>query len=563
MLDFFFYLWFNMTNFSKETLMLASVEPNSKMHFTMYQDELLDKYDVPRRMGALISKIAALSKKYGEGLWVSNDSLADMIKMSSRTVQKWLSSLIEKSVLAIKYVTLHKRYIFFSEEFAKDLNHVIGGGLKGYTVPRQYTVAYARDLECDYNLDDSEAEEIIENFHKTDCDSVKHEKGTTDKHRNIFLDINLSNRQTLSESNYLGFLYQEKEKRNIQESNTSESNVQDTTYLSHSSLSYSFLSYFTKRKRKQLTNYYSKDKLSHNNSDVNCFKQNLYRGKKGDLSTEDNYLSCVCSHNLDSNLLVDHPFNCNKENNTDFMNLENLEENYNLGIEKEKEKSSAQKEKEKEAWAHADAVAQERLGTHIDPPDSGDVKSSSNRYEEIVKAERMRKIEEKAEILANDSSRIAGEKYARLIAETPAEEIAKKDLSSQDMWVRAQAKAAEYLARIEEEEAEEARKKAIREAEQREIDRREQEFKENDPDGFPPVIRAEVDRIIDALQLEKNSYDYNHLIASAKAIARCVINNSVPNDQIAPMFQDLFRRFYDRIKLNALSNYFKEGGKDM
>ena len=216
--------------------MLASVEPNSKMHFTMYQDELLDKYDVPRRMGALISKIAALSKKYGEGLWVSNDSLADMIKMSSRTVQKWLSSLIEKSVLAIKYVTLHKRYIFFSEEFAKDLNHVIGGGLKGYTVPRQYTVAYARDLECDYNLDDSEAEEIIENFHKTDCDSVKHEKGTTDKHRNIFLDINLSNRQTLSESNYLGFLYQEKEKRNIQESNTSESNVQDTTYLSHSSL---------------------------------------------------------------------------------------------------------------------------------------------------------------------------------------------------------------------------------------------------------------------------------------------------------------------------------------
>lgn len=563
MLDFFFYLWFNMTNFSKETLMLASVEPNSKMHFTMYQDELLDKYDVPRRMGALISKIAALSKKYGEGLWVSNDSLADMIKMSSRTVQKWLSSLIEKSVLAIKYVTLHKRYIFFSEEFAKDLNHVIGGGLKGYTVPRQYTVAYARDLECDYNLDDSEAEEIIENFHKTDCDSVKHEKGTTDKHRNIFLDINLSNRQTLSKSNYLGFLYQEKEKRNIQESNTSESNVQDTTYLSHSSLSYSFLSYFTKRKRKQLINYYSKYKISHNNSDINCFKQNLYRGKKGDLYTEDNYLSRVCSHDLDSNLLVDHPFNCNKENNTDYMESENLDKNYNLGIEKEKEKSSAQKEKEKEAWAHADAVAQERLGIHIDAPASVDVNSSSNRYAEIVNAERKRKIEEKVEIVANGSSCIIGEKYARIIAKTPEEEIAKKDLNSQDMWARAQAKAAEYLARIEEEEAEEARKKAIREAEQREMDRREQEFKENDPDGFPPVIRAEVDRIIDALQLEKNSYDYNHLIASAKAIARCVINNSVPNDQIAPMFPDLFRRFYDRIKLNALSNYFKEGGKDM
>lgn len=543
--------------------MLASVETNSKMHFTMYQDELLDKYGVPRRMGALISKIAALSKKYGEGLWVSNDSLADMIKMSSRTVQNWLSSLIDKSVLAIKYVTLHKRYIFFSEEFAKDLNHVIGGALKGYTVPRQYTAAYARDLECDFVDSPSsseENEEVIENFCKTVYDSTKHEKDTTDKQNNISLDINLSNRQTLSESNYLGFLYQEKEKRNIQESNTSESNVQDTTYLSHSFLSYSFLSYFTKRKRKQLTNYYSKDKLSHNNSDVNCFKQNLYRGKKGDLSTEDNYLSCVCSHNLDSNLLIDHPFNCNKENNTDYMNLENLEENYNLGIEKEKEKSSA--EKEKEAWAHADAVSMERLGSHIDAP--ADVNSSSNRYEEMVKAEKTRKIEEKARMAVNGGARLLTEEDFRLISEFPEEELIKKDLESQDMWARAQAKATEYLARIEEEEAEEARKRAIREAEQLEIDRRERKFKENDPDGLPPVIRAEVNRIIEALKLGENSYDYNHLIATAKTIARCVINNSVSNEEIESMFPDLFRRFYDRIKTNAISDYFtKPRGTNM
>lgn len=98
------------------------------MHYTMYNDELLDKYGVPRRMGALISKIAALSKKYGEGLWASNESLAKMINMSTRTVQNWLCTLIDKCVLAIKYVTSVKRYIFFSEKFAKDLNCVIGGG---------------------------------------------------------------------------------------------------------------------------------------------------------------------------------------------------------------------------------------------------------------------------------------------------------------------------------------------------------------------------------------------------------------------------------------------------
>lgn len=531
--------------------MLASVETNSKMHFTMYQDELLDKYGVPRRMGALISKIAALSKKYGEGLWVSNDSLADMIKMSSRTVQNWLSSLIDKSVLAIKYVTLHKRYIFFSEEFAKDLNCVIGGGLKGYTVPRQYTVAYVRDLECDFigfPSTSEEAEEIIENFYKTDCDSAKHEKDTTDKEKNISLDINLSNSRTIGDTINLGFLYKEKEKINTQESNT-----HDITYHS-----YSFLSYLQKRKRKQLTNYYSKDKLSHNNLDVNCFKQNLYRGKKGDLSTEDNYLSCVCSHNLDSNLLVDHPFNCNKENNTDYMNLENLEENYNLGIEKEKEKSSAKKEKE--AWAHADAVSMERLGSHIDAP--GNIKFSGNRLENIINSERMRKAEEKAELAANGSERLLTKKDFELISEIPDEELVNKDLNSQDRWARAKALADEYFAKLDAEEAEEARKEAARKAERLEMERREREFKENDPDGFPPVIRAEVNRIMNALNLNESSKDYQSLICIGKTITRCAIHNSALDLQ--SMFPDLFRRFYDKIKTNSISNYFlKRGGQDM
>lgn len=519
------------------------------MHYTMYNDELLDKYGIPRRMGALVSKIAALSKKYGEGLWVSNESLAKMINMSTRTVQNWLCTLIDKCVLAIKYVTSAKRYIFFSEKFAKDLNYVIGGGLKGYTVPKQFTKSYALDLDCDLPSNSLKLEEdgkVVEDFCNNCCDSAKYEKNAENR-ESYFLDLNQVNSKTISDTINLGFLYKEKEKINTQESNT-----HDITYHS-----YSFLSYLQKRKRKQLTNYYSKDKLSHNNLDVNCFKQNLYKGKKGDLPTEDNYLSCVCSHNLDSNLLVDHPFNCKKENYTDYMNLHNLEDKFNLS-EIEKEKSSA--EKEKEAWDHADAVSMERLGSHIDAP--GDVKFSSNRLENIINSEKMRKAEEKAKLAANGSERLLTEKDFKLISEIPDEELVNKDLNSQNRWVRAKALADEYFAKRDAEEAEEARKEEARKAEQLEMERREREFKENDPDGFPPVIRAEVNRIIDALHLDKGSKDYQSLICIGKTITRCAIHNSALDLQ--SMFPDLFRRFYDKIKTNSISNYFlKRGGQDM
>lgn len=524
--------------------MLAPVETEtkSKMHFTMYQDELLDKYDVPRRMGALISKIAALSKKHGEGLWVSNDSLAEMIKMSSRTVQKWLAFLSDTSVLAIKYVTLHKRYIFFSEKFAKDLNCVIGGSLKGYTVPRQYTVAYVRDLDCDIPSDSLNLEEdkAVEDFCDNCCDSAKHEDGTTYKQRS-FLDLNLSNRLHLSKSIILGFLDKEKEKIN-----TPYSNTHDITYHSYHCPSYL---YKRKRRIKQLTNYYSKYKLSHNNLDVNCLNQEV------DISNEDNYLSCVCRHNLNSNLRMNQPLNCNKENYYNPMNLHNLENKFNLEIKEEKEKISA--EKEKEAWAHADAVSMERFGSHIDAP--GDIKSSGNRFENIVNSERMRRAEEKAELAANGSERLLTGKDFQLISETTDEEIANKDLKSQERWARAKAMADEYFAKRDAEEAEEARKEAARKAERLEMERREREFKENDPDGFPPVIRAEVNRIIEALNLKENSKDYQSLICIGKTITRCAIHNS--SLDLQSMFPDLFRRFYDRIKTNAISNYFLTRGR--
>ena len=504
------------------------------MHYTMYQDELLDKYGVPRRMGALISKIAALSKKYGEGLWVSNESLADMINMSTRTVQNWLCTLIDKCVLAIKYVTSAKRYIFFSEKFAKDLNYVIGGGLKGYTVPKQFTKSYALDLDCDLpsnSLKLEEDEKVVEDFCNNCCDSAKHEKNAENR-ESYFLDLNLSNSRTISDTINLGFLYKEKEKINTQESNT-----HDITYHS-----YFFLSYLQKRKRKQLTNYYSKDKLSHNNLDVNCLNQEV------DISNEDNYLSCVCSHNLDSNLRMNQPLNCNKENYTDYMNLHNLEDKFNLS------------EKEKEAWAHADAVSMERLGSHIDAP--GDIKFSGNRLENIINSERMRKAEEKAELAANGSERLLTEKDFKLISEIPGEELVNKDLNSQNCWARAKALADEYFAKRDAEEAEEARKEAARKAEQLEMERREREFKENDPDGFPPVIRAEVNRIMNALNLNESSKDYQSLICIGKTITRCAIHNSALDLQ--SMFPDLFRRFYDRIKTNAISDYFiKRGGQDM
>lgn len=513
------------------------------MHYTMYNDELLDKYGVPRRMGALISKIAALSKKYGEGLWVSNESLADMINMSARTVQNWLCTLIDKCVLAIKYVTSAKRYIFFSEKFAKDLNYVIGGGLKGYTVPKQFTKSYALDLDCDLpsnSLKLEEDEKVVEDFCNNCCDSAKHEKNAENR-ESYFLDLNLSNSRTISNTINLGFLYKEKEKINTQESNT-----HDITYHL-----YYFLSYLQKRKRKQLTNYYSKDKLSHNNLDVNCLNQEV------DISNEDNYLSCVCSHNLDSNLRINQPLNCNKENYTDYMNLHNLEDKINLS-KIEKEKSSAKKEKE--AWDHADAVSMERLGSHIDAP--GDIKFSGNRLENIINSEWMRKAEEKANLAANGSERLLTEKDFKLISEIPGEEFVNKDLNSQNRWARAKALADEYFAKRDAEEAEEARKEAARKAEQLEMERREREFKENDPDGFPPVIRAEVNRIMNALNLNESSKDYQSLICIGKTITRCAVHNSALDLQ--SMFPDLFRRFYDKIKTNSSSNYFtKRGGQDM
>lgn len=522
----------------------AETETKSKMHFTMYQDELLDKYDVPRRMGALISKIAALSKKYGEGLWVSNDSLAEMIKMSTRTVQNWLCTLIDKCVLAIKYVTLHKRYIFFSEKFAKDLNYINGGGLKGYTVPTQYTKTYALDLDCDLppnSLKLEEDEKVVEDFYNNCCDSAKHEKDAENR-ESYFLDLNLSNRLHTSKSIILGFLDKEKEKINTQERNT-----HDIKY--HSCF---FLSYLQKRKRKQLTNYYSKYKLSHNNLDVNCLNQEV------DISNEDNYLSCVCRHNLNSNLRMNQPLNCHKENYSNHMNLHNLENKFNLEIQEEKEKISA--EKEKEAWAHADAASMARLGSHIDAP--GDIKSSGNRFENIVNSERMRRAEEKAELAANGSERLLTGKDFQLISETPDEELVNKDLNSQNRWARAKAMADEYFAKRDAEEAEEARKEAARKAEQLEMERREREFKENDPDGFPPVIRAEVNRIVNALDLNESSKDYQSLICIGKTITRCAIHNSALDLQ--SMFPDLFRRFYDKIKTNSISNYFiKRGGQDM
>lgn len=306
------------------------------MHYTMYHDELLDHYSVPRKMGALVSKIACISLRYGEGIWCSNETLAKMINMSTRTITRWINRLVDLSVLSIKYLSAAKRYIFFTPEFAKDFSYVNGGVLQGYSVPDEFSKRYVWDNCCDAK---SNYKSVNYSF-KEDSDSVIMDKSPENNNNNLVYSDNYITR-------YIN-IKKEKEKR---KKTSSFYEVKTTCFLS--------------RKEKEKKSAKNSIKVS------NLYLTTNFKNINKQLS-ERNLIDYQSFENLDNQTNEKHlSLNClghicshiNNKKNKDIKN--NLDLNKVLEIEKgkEKEKSSAKKEKENpamsERWARAQKMADE------------------------------------------------------------------------------------------------------------------------------------------------------------------------------------------------------------
>lgn len=476
----------------------------------MYCDDLLDQFGVDRKMGSIISKIASLTKKHGEGLYVSNDSLAKMIKMSPRTVRRWLTVLSDKGVLAVQYLSSVSRKIFFTEKFAKCLNNIIGGGLSGASVPKQYS-----------------KEAVCKNF-PHDCPFKSNmDNHATNKYREIFSNIKLGNTITKNSIDQVKYNYRKERKEII--------NSTDIRFTHISPINYK------EKKENNLLIGNNSNFLRNLNHLINRSFSNI---KNAINSLNNQYFAKSKKQNLDCSTL-----NCQKDENKTVKFNKTLEDFWgDIEEEKEKEKSSAkkEKEKEKEIWEHVNAVAEARLGhplnqQHVNEKSTQDEESEpqlSEVNQSPFQSYMHENAREKMMLISSPACTLLNEHQLRIVRDfgdcsndTDLSEKQKEHYAT----VRGYA-----IKRLEEIERERAEKEADKNA----LIERERYINDSDPDGLHPAVRAEVNKILK--DLESLQVFPGNLIPIAKSITRVLINN--PDEDPTPLMNDAFKKYYSMIQ---------------
>lgn len=479
------------------------------MYYTMYCDDLLDQYNVSRKMGALISKLAALMRKHGEGIYASNDTLGKMLRLSTRTVQRWLSILIDKGILAIKYVTTVKRYIYFTEEFAKCLNNINGGGLKGQSIPKQYTKAFVCSKSEPLTDDKKTVKSNSSDFTQNDVLECNHDKNTENKRESLTKAIiNKVRSNILKVTSNLCFYNKEKE-NNISFSPFSRSRN------------------IPKEKEKNIS---CREQLNKNQSSVNIVKQNLdsFNCSKSGYNN--------LSHNTKSDLDC-YTINCQKDENKTMKFTKTLED-FGDDIEKEKEKNSAKKEKE--VWEHVNSVAATRWGQTINPQEE---KNNQQLSEENVEGKgeqdplmqyRHERAIEKMMLINSPECSLLNKHQLEIIRDFgDCSNDTNMSEKTKEHYARMRKYAMQKLEAIERAEKE-------KEAEKNALIERELKIKNSDPDGLHPAVRAEVDKFLKHLDLKPATV--KSIILTAQLVTRALIND--PNAEPRSLLVDAFSQYY-------------------
>lgn len=474
------------------------------MYYTMYCDDLLDQYNVDRKMGALISKLAALMRKHGEGIYASNDTLGKMLRLSTRTVQRWLSILIDKGILAIKYVTTVKRYIYFTEEFAKCLNNINGGGFKGQSIPKQYTKAFV----CSKSEPLTDCEKTVKpnssDFTQNNVLECNHDKNAENKRESLTkVIINKVRSNILKVTSNLCFYNREKE-NNISFSPFSRSRN------------------IAKEKEKNIS---CREQLNKNQSSVNIVKQNL------DSFNCSKFGHNNLSHSSKSDLDC-YPINCKKDINMKFdKTIEDFWDD-----EEEKEKNSAKKEKE--VWDHVNSVAATRWGQTINPQEEKNNQQLSEESVEVKQDSLTQYRHERAiekMMLVNSPECSLLNKYQLEIIRDFGDCSNDSNMSAKEKehYERIRKYAMQKLEAIERAEKE-------KEAEKNALIERELKIKNSDPDGLHPAVRAEVDKFLKHLDLKPATV--KSIILTAQLVTRALIND--PNAEPRSLLVDAFSQYY-------------------
>lgn len=474
----------------------------------MYCDDLLDQYNVDRKMGALISKLAALMRKHGEGIYASNDTLGKMLRLSTRTVQRWLSILIDKGILAIKYVTTVKRYIYFTEEFAKCLNNINGGGLKGQSIPKQYTKAFV----CSKSEPLTDCEKTVKSnssdFTQNDVLECNHDKNTENKRESLTKAIiNKVRSNILKVTSNLCFYNKEKE-NNISFSPFSRSRN------------------ITKEKEKNIS---CREQLNKNQSSVNIVKQNLdsFNCSKSGYNN--------LSHSFKSDLDC-YTINCKKDINMEFdKTIEDFWDD-----EEEKEKNSAKKEKE--VWDRVNSVAATRWGQTINPQEEKNNQQLSEEEENVEEKGEQDPLMQYRHERAIEKMMLINSPECTLLNKYQLEII--RDFGDCSNDTNMSEKTKEHYARMRKyamqklEAIERAEKE--KEAERNALIERELKIKNSDPDGLHPAVRAEVDKFLKHLDLKPATI--KSIILTAQLVTRALIND--PNADPRSLLVDAFSQYY-------------------
>lgn len=474
----------------------------------MYCDDLLDQYNVDRKMGALISKLAALMRKHGEGIYASNDTLGKMLRLSTRTVQRWLSILIDKGILAIKYVTTVKRYIYFTEEFAKCLNNINGGGLKGQSIPKQYTKAFVCSKSESLTDDKKTVKSNSSDFTQNDVLECNHDKNAENKRESLTKAIiNKVRSNILKVTSNLCFYNKEKE-NNISFSPFSRSRN------------------ITKEKEKNIS---CREQLNKNQSSVNIVKQNLdsFNCSKSGYNN--------LSHNSKSDLDCS-TINCKEDINMEFdKTIEDFWDD-----EEEKEKNSAKKEKE--VWEHVNSVAATRWGQTINPQEEKNSQQLSEEEENVEEKGKQDPLMQYRHERAIEKMMLINSPECSLLNKHQLEII--RDFGDCSNDTNMSAKAKEHYARMRKyamqklEAIERAEKE--KEAEKNALIERELKIKNSDPDGLHPAARAEVDKFLKHLDLKPATI--KSIILTAQLVTRALIND--PNADPRSLLVDAFSQYY-------------------
>lgn len=470
----------------------------------MYCDDLLDQYNVDRKMGALISKLAALMRKHGEGIYASNDTLGKMLRLSTRTVQRWLSILIDKGILAIKYVTTVKRYIYFTEEFAKCLNNINGGWFKGQSIPKQYTKAFVCSKSESLTDDKKTVKSNSSDFTQNDVLECNHDKNTENKRESLTeAIINKVRSNILKVTSNLCFYNKEKE-NNISFSPFSRSRN------------------IAKEKEKNIS---CREQLNKNQSSVNLVKQNL------DSFNCSKFGHNNLSHSSKSDLDC-YPINCKKDINMKFdKTIEDFWDD-----EEEKEKNPAKKEKE--VWDHVNSVAATRWGQTINPQEEKNNQQLSEESVEVKQDSLTQYRHERAiekMMLVNSPECSLLNKYQLEIIRDFGDCSNDSNMSAKEKehYERIRKYAMQKLETIERAEKE-------KEAEKNALIERELKIKNSDPDGLHPAVRAEVDKFLKHLDLKPATV--KSIILTAQLVTRTLIND--PNAEPRSLLVDAFSQYY-------------------